>query len=220
MLQGIDSLNNLTTEDESEVEEQIRQWFEETDLPEKEIEKRIGFAVDLERVFRDVFILMIVAEMAGELESKADEFSNKAYDGYIQSMDDNGFPTDKTGNGYIELYAKTRCKDIVDTAILHKADAFYGTLEHTIAISEDEGMAVGNYYEQLDMISVGMKYKTWITMRDKNVRHSHELMDGKTIGIFQPFHLQGGDMMFPMDRSLNCNPREVYNCRCICEYSK
>lgn len=219
MLSGIDSLNNLTSDNEYEIEEKIRKYFEETDLPTDEIEKRIGFALDIERVFRDVFILMIASEMMKELESKADYYSNMAYEGYIGAMEDNGYSVDPTGMGYVEQYARSRCKEIVDTAILHKADAFYGTLEHTIAIGEDESMAVGNYQREQLAIAQGYTQKTWVTCSDDRVRESHRLVDGQTIGIFQPFHLRGGQMMFPLDSSLGVNKREIYGCRCICEYS-
>lgn len=220
MLTGIDSLNNLTTENEDDIEKQIREYFEETDLPEKEIEKRIGLALDIEKAFRDVFILMVVAEMANELESKSDTFVDKAYEGYLGAMADNDYPVDSTGYGYIEQYARTRCKEIVDTAILHKADSFYGSLDHSIAIGEDEGMAIGNYYDQLNAIANNYHYKTWVTMHDKKVRHTHELVDGKTIGIFQPFTVGNYQMMFPLDASLGASQKEIANCRCICQYSK
>lgn len=219
MLNGFDSLNNLTSADEEDIERQIREYFEETDMPQDEVEKRVALGIDLNKVFRNLFILMATAEVIDELENKRDTFADYAYSGYIDAMQDNGYDVDPTGTGYIELYSKSRCKEIVDTAILHKADSFYGSLEHSMLISEDESSAVVNYYDQLSAISSGMKYKTWITMQDKNVRHSHNLLDGQTIGIYQPFHLQGGDMMFPMDVSLGVNKREVYNCRCFLEYS-
>ena len=219
MVNNFDALNNLTQADEEDIERQIREYFEETDMPQDEVEKRVALGIDLNKVFRNLFILMATAEIIDELENKRDTFVDYAYSGYIESMQDNGYDVDPEGTGYIELYSKSRCKEIVDTAILHKADSFYGSLDHSILISEDESSAVVNYYDQLSAISTGMKYKTWITMQDKNVRHSHNLLDGKTIGIYEPFHAQGGDMMFPMDVSLGVNKREIYNCRCFLEYS-
>lgn len=219
MINSFDSLNNLTSVDEEKIEQQIREYFEETDMPQDEVEKRVALGIDLNKVFRNLFILMATAEIIDELENKRDTFADYAYSGYIDAMQENGYDVDPEGTGYIELYSKSRCKEIVDTTILHKADSFYGSLDHSILISEDESSAVVNYYDQLSAISAGMKYKTWITMRDKNVRHSHNLLDGKTIGIYEPFHAQGGDLLFPMDISLGCNRREIYNCRCFLEYS-
>lgn len=219
MINSFDSLNNLTSVDEEKIEQQIREYFEETDMPQDEVEKRVALGIDLNKVFRNLFILMATAEIIDELENKRDTFADYAYSGYIDAMQENGYDVDPEGTGYIELYSKSRCKEIVDTTILHKADSFYGSLDHSILISEDESSAVVNYYDQLSAISSGMKYKTWITMQDKNVRHSHNLLDGRTIGIYEPFHAQGGDMMFPMDVSLGVNKREIYNCRCFLEYS-
>lgn len=219
MINSFDSLNNLTSVDEEKIEQQIREYFEETDMPQDEVEKRVALGIDLNKVFRNLFVLMATAEIIDELENKRDTFADYAYSGYIDAMQENGYDVDPEGTGYIELYSKSRCKEIVDTTILHKADSFYGSLDHSILISEDESSAVVNYYDQLSAISSGMKYKTWVTMQDKNVRHSHNLLDGRTIGIYEPFHAQGGDMMFPMDVSLGVNKREIYNCRCFLEYS-
>lgn len=219
MINSFDSLNNLTSVDEEKIEQQIREYFEETDMPQDEVEKRVALGIDLNKVFRNLFILMATAEIIDELENKQDTFADYAYSGYIDAMQENGYDVDPEGTGYIELYSKSRCKEIVDTAILHKADSFYGSLDHSILISEDESSAVVNYYDQLSAISSGMKYKTWITMQDKNVRHSHNLLDGRTIGIYEPFHAQGGDLLFPLDVSLGVNRREIYNCRCFLEYS-
>lgn len=219
MTNQFDALNNLTSADEEDIERQIREYFEETEMPQEEVEKRVALGIDLNKVFRNLFILMATAEIIDELENKRDTFADYAYSGYIDAMQENGYDVDPEGTGYIELYSKSRCKEIVDTAILHKADSFYGSLDHSILISEDESSAVVNYYDQLSAISSGMKYKTWVTMQDKNVRHSHNLLDGRTIGIYEPFHAQGGDLLFPLDVSLGVNRREIYNCRCFLEYS-
>ena len=67
-------------------------------------------------------------------KERSNEFVDYAYSGYIESMQENGYNVYPEGTGYIELYSKDRCKEIVDTAILHKADAFYGSLDHSILI--------------------------------------------------------------------------------------
>ena len=223
MTGSMDALNNLTSVDEDDVQRQIREYFEEMDLDETEIEKRIGLAIDLEKDFRNLFILMLTAEIIGEsLESRSGDFADYAYHDYTDAMIDNGYSNDEyySGLGYVEQYAKSRCKEIVDTAILHKADSYYFSLKHSIAIGEDEANAVGNYQREQMAIAQGYKYKTWVTMRDKRVRHSHELVDGKTISIFKAFTVGNGQMMFPCDRSLGISMKEIANCRCVCEYSR
>ncbi len=219
MLQGIDALNNLTSADEDEIAEEIRQWFEETPLPQDRVDKRVSLAIDLEKSFRNLFILMITAEAIDELENKQSYFEDYAFSGYIGAMQDNGYDVDESSMGYIELYAKTRSKEIVDTAILRKADAFYGSLQHTIAIGQDESSAVVNYEEQLQAIASGHSFKTWVTMHDAKVRHTHRTLDGKTIGIFQPFSVGKYQMLFPCDASSGASQKEIANCRCFLEYS-
>ena len=222
MLQGIDSLNNLTSADEENIQQQIREYFEEMELDEEEIEKRIGLATDLEKGFRNLFILMLTAEIIGDsLESKRDDFVDFAYHDYTDAMVENGYSTDEyySGLGYVEQYARKRCEEIVDTAILHRADNYYFSTDHSIAIGEDESNAVGNYQREQMAIAQGYTMKTWTTFHDDGVRHSHRLVDGQTISIFKPFNVGSGLMMFPMDVSLGISKREVYNCRCICEYS-
>ena len=54
MKQNFDSLNNLTSADEEKIQEQIREYFEETEMPQDEVEKRVGLAIDLNKVFRNL----------------------------------------------------------------------------------------------------------------------------------------------------------------------
>lgn len=222
MINRFDALNNLTSADDEEIKEQITQYFEEMELDEAEIEKRIGLAVDIEKGFRNLFILMLTAEIVGEsLEDRRDDYIDFVYHDYMDAMIDNGYSNDTyySGVGYVEQYARTRCKDIVDTAILHKADDYYFTVEHSLAIGEDEGNAVGNYYREQRAIAQGFTMKTWVTMKDSRVRHSHVLVDGRTIGIFDAFDVGNGQMMFPCDASLGISQKEIANCRCVCQYS-
>lgn len=223
MIDRFDALNNLTSADDEEIKEQITQYFEEMELDEEEVEKRIGLAVDIEKGFRNLFILMLTAEIVGEaLEDRRDDFIDFVYHDYMDAMIDNGYSNDTyySGVGYIEQYARTRCTEVVDTAILHKADDYYFTVEHSLAIGEDEGNAVGNYYREQMMIARGMRYKTWVAMKDNRVRHTHERVDGRTIGIFEAFTVGNSQLMFPCDKSLNASQKEIANCRCVLHYSK
>lgn len=222
MISAIDSLNNLTTEDDELVKKQIREYFEEMELPEEEIEKRIIFATDIEKVFRNLFILMLGAELVGyDLSSKADEYTEYAYGRLKDAMVDNGYSKEQGYEpyGYIEQYAHARCKQIVDTTILHKADSFYLSSAHSIAIAEDECNAIANYDMEQKAIAQGYQYKTWITMRDNRVRHTHMMCDGETRYIFDSFTVGKYQMMFPCDSSLGATQKEIANCRCVLHYS-
>lgn len=57
--------------------------------------------------------------------------------------------------------------------------------------------------------------RIWDTAGDSRVRHSHEEMDGQSVGIDQPFTTGSGDqLMYPGDTSLGAGPEETINCRC------
>lgn len=220
---NIDSLNNLISEENDAIARQeIEKYFDEMEITEQDKKRRIGFATDLEKGFRNLFFLMLGAELLGEdISLKSNEYSDFAYRHYTEAMIRYDYSKEGEAQklGYIEQYAKNRCKEIVDTAILHRADAYYTSMEHSISIGEDEANAVANYQTEQMAISQGYTMKTWVTMRDNKVRHSHELVDGKTIGIFQPFHVGDALMMFPCDSSQGASMKEIANCRCVCQYS-
>lgn len=220
MLNANDSLNNLITDDEELIQKQIREYFEEMELPKDKIEKRILFATDIEKAFRNLFIIMLGAEIIGN-EMDANKYAEYVYGRVQDIMVENGVSKENGYNayGYVEQYAKSRCKEIVDTTILHKADEYYLSSAHSIAIAEDETNAILNYDDEQKAIAQGYTMKTWVTMRDKKVRHSHVLCDGETINIFKPFTVGGYKAMFPMDSSLGLPMKERANCRCIVQYS-
>lgn len=60
--------------------------------------------------------------------------------------------------------------------------------------------------------------KEWITMGDRRVRETHQVLDGETISADQPFTLKGGKMMFPSDSSLGASFLEIVGCRCMAIY--
>lgn len=222
MISTIDSLNNLTTEDDELIVKQIREYFEEMELPKNEIEKRILFATDIEKAFRNLFIIMLGAEIVSvNLENEKQTYVDYVYGRVQESMVESGYSQEDGYNayGYVEQYAKSRCQEIVDTTILHRADKYYLSVEHSIAIAEDETNAIANYDAEQKAIAQGYTMKTWVTMRDKKVRHSHVLCDGETISIFKPFTVGNYQMMFPMDASLGASMKERANCRCVLQYS-
>lgn len=218
---SFDALNNLTTDEEELIKKQIVEFFEEMDLPEEEIKQRINFACDLEIIFRNLFLIMLGAYALDNLEEQMQSFKDYATIGFIDAMVKNKFSDDveHQAYGYIEQYAKQRCNDIVDTTAMHIADEYYTGTKHSIAIGENEANAVGNYDREQRAIASGATHKTWITKRDTRVRHTHVVLDGKTINIFDTFNVGKYRAFFPMDDSLGMGQEEIANCRCIVDYS-
>lgn len=60
--------------------------------------------------------------------------------------------------------------------------------------------------------------RRWRTAGDTNVRHTHALMRGQVVGLFEPFHSPSGALlMFPGDPSAPSS--ETTGCRCDVVYS-
>ena len=56
--------------------------------------------------------------------------------------------------------------------------------------------------------------KRWIATKDSRTRHSHAMLDGKTVYYDKPFVSDlGSEMMFPGDPQ-GAKPGDLYNCRC------
>lgn len=56
--------------------------------------------------------------------------------------------------------------------------------------------------------------KRWIATKDSRTRHSHAMLDGKTVDYDKPFVSDlGSEMMFPGDPQ-GAKPGDLYNCRC------
>ncbi len=58
--------------------------------------------------------------------------------------------------------------------------------------------------------------KQWCISGLGNTRDTHEVMDGIEVDQYEPFMLQGGQMMYPHDGSLGADASEIINCACCC----
>lgn len=61
--------------------------------------------------------------------------------------------------------------------------------------------------------------KTWRTIGDSKVRDTHQVVDGQTKGIDEPFELPQGIVLHPGDGSLGAPYSEIINCRCTSVYN-
>lgn len=59
--------------------------------------------------------------------------------------------------------------------------------------------------------------KKWLATLDNRTRDAHADLDGQTVGVDEPFTVDGMEIMFPGDPSC-AFPELVYNCRCTLEY--
>ncbi len=64
-------------------------------------------------------------------------------------------------------------------------------------------------------IDASATQRIWDNAGDKRVRHSHDEMEGQSVGIDEPFKTPDGALlMYPGDTSLDAPANETINCRC------
>ncbi len=91
---------------------------------------------------------------------------------------------------------------------------------NTVRIARTEGARVQAYTADKVMSEVNKEVKllkTWRTMEDKSVRHTHVLMEGVTVKFDEEFILPSGvRCMYPKGTGVAA---EDINCRCYVEYT-
>lgn len=196
-----------------EIEEEIidyDEYFSEMEISEEEKEKRKELAKKFEVLF--LFFLLSYSE------KKNMDYESMIYKKYIAIALE--FLKKDTLPSYIDNYARKLARDVVNTTVNHDGEEFYTSKERGMLISVNEANTLGNYSQQIKAIKNGMRYKTWITEKDKRVRHTHKAVDEKKIGIFEPFQVGDSLMMFPKDmETFNADMKEIANCRCVVKYS-
>ena len=201
-----DKLNNLSMSYE--------QYFGEMALDEQEINERISLAQELEDVFLGLFLEVDITQETEEYD-RWDEFEDRLYSDVLR------IGMAFLGITYITAalndYASQLATNITNTTRQNMGVAWYTSLDRARYDAENEANSIGNYRQQVKAINQGYTQKTWVTMQDNRVRHTHVEVDGETIGIFDYFEVGNSKMLYPKDA--NGSGEEVINCRCTCEYS-
>lgn len=184
-------------------------YFGEMTLADEEKEERIELAKELEILF--LFLLMAYRkEQSNEVKKILQEKYKDIATTFIGA---------EKVSSYIEEYAKKIIDETIRVTNENIDDPYYTSLDRAIALAENESNTIGNYRQQLQAVKAGKKNKTWLTMNDNKVRHTHKEIDSLTIPIFEPFQVGDSKMMFPKDSSLGANAKEIAGCRCIAQYS-
>lgn len=207
-IRQFDELKRIQKElDELAISLEIINYFDEMDLPEEEIELRTNMAIEFQRFFRNLFLIMATGEAIREtcIEDIRSE--------YIRICDKYNLIPNMS---HIDRLAET----IVDNTLQNLNNAYYTSVERTITIAETETNNSANYDELQDMIAEGKTQKTWVTMQDNKVRETHMAIDGMTIPIEDMFPVGNAEMLYPCDELNGFDfPEEVVGCRCTCIYS-
>lgn len=202
----------------AEARKKIREYFDEMDIPENDKAERTKTAYGLFAIFTAIFALISAdMEIYGIITEEAKiGYCEKAEADFRSVLEDNGY------SEYLnELWDKISetVRQIVDDTINNTSE-YYTSDDRAVTISETETNKAGNLKAERKAVKAGYVNKTWITKRDNKVRHTHTVLDGVTIGIFDTFNVGGYEMHFPCDESLGAGPEEIVNCRCTLKYTK
>lgn len=192
------------------------QFFGEMDLTPEEIERRIGLAEELDDIFFYLFVLAIAQRKANNLDRDflVDVIIIRYLD-IIEKQPEYKLDKDKK----LEDYVNDICKDIVDTTLKYIDKEYYTSDDRAKFISENETNTICNAFIELQAIEDGKTQKTWVTMRDKRVRHTHVKVDEVTIGINELFTVGKSLIAYPGDSLHGADASEIVNCRCVLHYS-
>lgn len=187
-------------------------YFGEMDLSEDEKEDRLALAKQLEPIFLYVFYMFLDEDAS---EDACSDYLSSAYKRIATEFVKAREPT-----AYLNSYIDKIAADIVSATVENADSPYYTSLNRAMYIAANEANTIGNYREYAKMVKQGYQYKTWVTMRDDKVRHTHAAVNGDKVGIFDSFLVGKGEMSFPRDYSLGASAEEIVNCRCTLRYSK
>lgn len=187
------------------------QYFSEMELTEEQKEERIKASKRIEDMMLFLFsLLSVMKEYSYEnLEFVVSQVKNQYSDILYISME-----MDEYLNGYVNDFSE----QIVETTQNHMDDEWYISDDRAMFVAENEANTTFNYLEYKKAIESGKKKKRWITMRDRHVRHTHQLVEGKSIGINDVFLVGDSEMFYPKDTTFGASAREIVNCRCSIKY--
>lgn len=196
-----------------------RTYFGEMDLTEEEKDKRIELAKVIEQVFLFLFTVLAV-EKAVENEIDAEYYNDMVFRRFVLAVSEQGYDITPELEQYIKEMSKAIVEETVKPANGKTNDPYLTSEDRAMFIAENESNAIRNYLQLEEAIKKGYRRKRWITKHDRKVRHTHELADGETIGIYDMFEIGDSLMMFPKDNMQGADAKEIVNCRCVCKYLK
>lgn len=210
-VQKFDELNILSTKTSKNRSIPYEQYFGEMGLDDVETERRIALAREFEAIFIGLFLLI---ENAKDIPWQSLEQS--LYEDYLDTA--KKYLGMKNTSEYIDDMARNVAYNVLNATKNHLDDEWYTSYDRAVYDAENESNSVAEYGVFTNAVKSGKTQKTWVTMRDKRVRHTHIDTDGITIGIHDLFTVGNSQMLFPRDSTYDAESKEIINCRCWCEY--
>lgn len=183
----------------------IEQYFGEMDLTEEQTKERVLFALR----FRALLMIVFSYAELGDYETA----ESRLAEGYREISQDFFKPGDKFAE-YIAFISAS----VIATTKQYIEDAYYTSIDRATFIAENEANTTLNNADLQRAVDAGKTMKTWHTMKDNRVRHTHKNVDGKTIPIDSMFSVGSVLMRYPKDYENDAFGAETVNCRCTIKY--
>ena len=193
----------------------ILEYFSEMELPQEEIDKRVALAEQIKQAYHEVFVL-VKAQQQTEDDIDDELFENYLLDKYADIFKENNI--DFT-NEYIKDHVDETVAEVLRVTMENVGTAYYTSDGRAAIIAVNDSNAIYNYLYEQSFVKQGYKYKTWETMNDDRVRHSHIMADGQKVPITGMFDVGAYKMRFPCDTQYG-GAEECVNCRCSASYTK
>lgn len=190
-------------------------YFGEMEITNEEVEDRKKTANELEKVFLFLFALLLLLE---EKKITPSEWIlvyivSEKYEKALFSL---GFDIKVD---IIRDYVEDIVPTIIETTLRNIRNPYFVSRSRAKDLAGQESNSVHNASEHAKAVKSGMKYKSWITMHDERVRHTHSEVDNVKIAINDTFVVGDCLMRYPRDVE-NGTAEEIANCRCVLQYSK
>lgn len=207
----IDELNNLTS---AKVKRAIpfRQYFEEMDLEEEQISKRVEHSEKLSPILFFIITLVLIYIEYGYEDYE--DIAEQLRQDYLELLGEEGVEIDQDILDYLEEFSK----EFVETTVKRAEEEFFTSDDRADVVAENEANVIFNHEEFKEAIKEGKTYKIWVTEEDERVRDTHKAVNEKTIPIDEYFTVGDSYMLYPKDISLGASMTEIANCRCHIEY--
>lgn len=188
------------------------EYFEDMQISQRQKERRIGFAKDLDEevVYLMAMLFYQRADGVPFTQEQIDTFK----DGYYRVLREHAMTDD-----YLDRHIEFLAASLIDVTNRHRDDIYYYSKDRARLVAENEANAVFNHIEYEYEMPAWAVYKTWNTIIDGRERDSHNAENGITVPVSEPFELPGGLLMYPLDESLGAGAEEIVNCRCWVSYS-
>lgn len=210
MRESIDELNDVGKQSIDSYE----QYFSEMEgLTKEQVDERVDFAEKFEDIM--LFVLALIAVMVEKEQIDRvyaiEQLNTRYRELAIQYTDE---------DDYIDDYINRISEDITDTTLDNADSPYYTSADRGKFIAANEANTILNHKDLQEAVKAGYTHKTWLTMKDKRVRHTHSVLDGKTIRIGQLFDVGNDVMAYAKDFTYSPSTKETANCRCSVKYSR